>query len=206
MILQRTLLSPSLARLDKDINISACVKCPTLVACRNSIVVHRGNPEGEVMIVGEAPGVTEDETGFPFMGESGKYLDSMLERMGLTNDQLYITNAVKCRPPGNRKPTAKEQENCFGYLKKQMKYVKPKVVLLLGRTAAETFFEIKKVGMKEIINNLIYLQSFPGIAFLIYYHPSYLLRTQHKRGWIKKIEEELGKWIHSSLSASYALK
>jgi len=193
-------------RLEEDLKINGCRKCPALVACRNDIVIHRGNPKGEVMVIGEAPGVTEDETGFPFMGKSGKYLDGMLERIGLTEDQVYITNAVKCRPPGNRNPTPKEQDNCFGYLEEQMKHVKPKVILLLGRIAAKSFFDMDGVSLREMMNGLYYIKEFPGTAFMVYYHPSYLLRNQHKRQWIRKIEGELDSWINTALAASYALK
>src|ERR1700691_1672229 len=122
---------------------SVCVKCPHLVARRHTVVFGVGNPEAKLMFVGEAPGEEEDLQGEPFVGRAGQLLTKMIVAMGLTREQVYIANIVKCRPDmppgasGNRKPTKQEMETCVPYLRAQIDVIKPGVMVALGATAVE---------------------------------------------------------------------
>ena len=126
-------LTAALFELAKD--ASGCTRC-RLAAGRANVVFGMGNPEADLMFVGEGPGEQEDRQGLPFVGRSGQLLDRlMLEEMGLTRDGCYIANTVKCRPPGNRDPLPDEIEACWPYLEKQLEFVGPKVVVTLGNFA-----------------------------------------------------------------------
>ena len=120
---------------------SVCVKCPHLVARRHTVVFGVGNPEAKLMFVGEAPGEEEDLQGEPFVGRAGQLLTKMILAMGLTREQVYIANIVKCRPDmppgasGNRKPTKQEMETCVPYLRAQIDVIQPTVMVALGATA-----------------------------------------------------------------------
>lgn len=114
----------------------SCTEC-ALAATRQNVVFGTGNPEAEVMLVGEGPGQNEDIEGEPFVGRAGKLLDTMLAAVGLSREHnLYIANIVKCRPPQNRDPLPEEQEACIGWLRGQFLLIKPKIVVCLGRVAA----------------------------------------------------------------------
>ncbi|MCE0522674.1 MAG: uracil-DNA glycosylase [Methylacidiphilales bacterium] len=159
---------------------SVCVKCPHLVARRHTVVFGVGNPEAKLMFVGEAPGEEEDLQGEPFVGRAGQLLTKMIIAMGLTREQVYIANIVKCRPDmplgtsGNRKPTKQEMETCVPYLRAQIEVIKPGVMVALGATAVE--------GLLGPIGTIGSLRGkfleYRGTPLMPTYHPSYLLRNQ----------------------------
>ena len=109
-----------------------CEKCD-LAKTRINVVFGDGNPNAEVMFIGEGPGQTEDETGKPFVGRAGQLLDKMLAGVGLSRDNIYIANIVKCRPPQNRDPLPAEQEACIEWLRNQVSLIRPKIIVFLGR-------------------------------------------------------------------------
>jgi len=121
--------------------ISSCRKCP-LHRYRKNTVPGEGPLDASVMVVGEAPGRREDEEGRPFVGAAGKLLDALLELAGLSRGAVYITNIVKCRPPGNRDPKEEEIEACIPYLLRQIALIKPKLVIAVGRHAARTLYRL----------------------------------------------------------------
>jgi DNA polymerase len=159
---------------------SVCVKCPNLVARRHTVVFGVGNPDAKLVFVGEAPGEEEDLQGEPFVGRAGQLLTKMIIAMGLTREQIYIANIVKCRPdmppgvPGNRKPTKLEMETCVPYLRAQLEVIKPTAMVALGATAVE--------GLLGPIGNIGSLRGrfleYRGTPLMPTYHPSYLLRNQ----------------------------
>ena len=110
----------------------SCERCPELAATRKTVVFGSGNADAELMFVGEAPGASEDEQGIPFVGRAGKLLDKLLEEIGLSREQVFVANTIKCRPPGNRDPLPVEIENCQEYLHRQVALIRPSVICTLG--------------------------------------------------------------------------
>jgi uracil-DNA glycosylase len=110
----------------------ACERCPDLAASRKTVVFGAGNADAELMFVGEAPGASEDEQGLPFVGRAGKLLEQLLAEIGLERQEVFICNALKCRPPGNRDPLPIEIENCREYLLRQVELIQPSVICTLG--------------------------------------------------------------------------
>ena len=146
-----------------------CDLCPS----RTNAVPGEGNPHARLMLVGEGPGATEDETGRPFVGAAGSLLDSILESIELPRPEVFIANVVKCRPPQNRKPLPEEVAACIPYLYRQIELVKPKVLLALGGTAAEAL-----LGVKQALGKFRgKVHSFGGIPLVVTYHPAALLRN-----------------------------
>ncbi len=162
---------------------SGCSKCPELCASRHNIVVDRGNPKTRIVVIGEAPGENEDLQGKAFVGRAGQLLDKIMASIGLdTNKDMLIVNVVKCRPPDNRAPKPVEAENCKPYLKWQLDFVKPEVVVLLGATAVKHLMpDTKGQGMKDRVGQFFDLPDYPGVKFLLLYHPAYLLRDPRKK-------------------------
>jgi uracil-DNA glycosylase family 4 len=159
---------------------SVCVKCPHLVARRHTVVFGVGNPDAKLMFIGEAPGEEEDLQGEPFVGKAGQLLTKMIIAMGLTREEVYIANIVKCRPdmpagaPGNRKPTKQEMDTCVPYLRAQIDVIKPAALVALGATAVEGL-----VGPVGTIGNLRgKFLEYRSTPLMPTYHPSYLLRNQ----------------------------
>jgi uracil-DNA glycosylase family 4 len=159
---------------------SVCVKCPHLAARRHTVVFGVGNPDAKLMFIGEAPGEEEDLQGEPFVGRAGQLLTKMIVAMGLTREQVYIANIVKCRPdmppgaPGNRKPTKQEMETCVPYLRAQIDVIKPTAMVALGATAVEGL--VGPVGtIGSLRGKFLEYRSTPLMPT---YHPSYLLRNQ----------------------------
>jgi DNA polymerase len=159
---------------------SVCMKCPHLAARRTNVVFGVGNPDAKLMFVGEAPGEDEDLKGEPFVGKAGQLLTKMIQAMGLTREQVYIGNIVKCRPdmppgvPGNRKPTKQEMETCVPYLRAQIEVIKPTVMVALGATAVEGLLgAVGTIG--SLRGNFL---EYRGTPLMPTYHPSYLLRNQ----------------------------
>ena len=109
-----------------------CTRCPQLAATRTTVVFGAGNADADLMFVGEAPGANEDRMGLPFVGQAGRLLDTLLGEIGLTRDEVFVANVLKCRPPGNRDPQPAEIDNCQGWLLRQVELIEPKVVCTLG--------------------------------------------------------------------------
>ena len=114
-----------------------CVRCPQLASSRTQVVFGAGNADADLMFVGEAPGKNEDEQGLPFVGQAGKLLNQLLEEIGLSRDEVFICNTLKCRPPGNRDPQPVEIDNCQSYLYDQVALIQPKVICTLGNFATK---------------------------------------------------------------------
>jgi DNA polymerase len=151
---------------------STCTRC-RLAENRTQVVFGVGDPTADLLFVGEGPGAEEDRRGEPFVGRSGKLLDQLvLEEMGLTRDQFYIANVVKCRPPDNRDPRPEEIEACFPYLERQIELIAPRVVVTLGRFAAQTLLQTRE-GITKLRG-----RSYPfRTAVLIpTFHPAAILR------------------------------
>ncbi len=155
-----------------------CTKCP-LHLTRNNVVISDGSINADIMLIGEAPGADEDKTGIPFVGRAGKLLNEFLAKAGIKRENdLYIANTVKCRPPGNRKPTKEEKIACGDNLKKQINMVKPKVIILCGATAMESFSFDKKLTISKARGQVFDYDEDKNIKLVPIFHPSYLLR-QH---------------------------
>lgn len=154
-----------LEELGKQIRV--CVKCP-LHKSRTIAVPGDGEFTAEVMIIGEAPGREEDKSGHPFVGQAGRFLDSVLEGSGISRSDLFITNIVKCRPPNNRKPKVGEINTCTGnYLFEQIELVNPKLIMLLGGVAAKKLLNVKTIN--EARGRVI---EHEGRKFIVGYHPA----------------------------------
>jgi uracil-DNA glycosylase len=157
-----------------------CRKCPNLAAARKNVVFGVGSIEAELMFVGEAPGADEDEQGEPFVGRAGQLLTKIIQTMGLSREEVYIANILKCRPDtpgqsfGNRPPTPEEMERCIPYLRAQIDLIKPKVMVALGATAVDGLFgRVPGIGITKLRGRW---KEFRGIPVMPTYHPSYLLR------------------------------
>src|SRR5690349_2949722 len=124
-------------------DLGDCTRCRLHKQGRKQIVFGVGNPHADLMFIGEAPGADEDEQGIPFVGRAGQLLTNMIKAMGLTRDDVYIANVIKCRPPGNRTPERDECETCSPFLLRQIAAIKPKVIVALGAVAAKTLLAIK---------------------------------------------------------------
>jgi DNA polymerase len=147
--------------------IRTCVKCP-LHESRTQAVPGDGKPTAQVMIIGEAPGRDEDGSGHPFVGAAGRFLNSVLEGTGLDRADLFITNTVKCRPPGNRTPRRDEVETCTSnYLFQQIELVNPRLIMLLGAVAAK-----KVLGVKSISEARGRVIEHDGRRYVVGYHPA----------------------------------
>ena len=154
-----------------------CAKCE-LYKTRTNVVFGVGNRAAEVLLVGEGPGESEDIKGEPFVGRAGKLLDDMLKIIGLSReDNVYIANIVKCRPPGNRDPLSNEREACISWLRAQYSLIKPKIVVCLGRIAAT---ELISRELKITRDHGKWYDK-GGVRFMALYHPSALLRDPTKR-------------------------
>ena len=162
--------------------IKQCRKCSELCAARTTIVSGVGPDNAKIMIIGEAPGETEDLTGEPFVGRAGKLLDKILESAGLNRKNVYITNTVKCRPPKNRTPTPQEIDNCGVYLWLEIQQVKPRLIITLGKTPLVKLLKLKKtIKLGDYIGREIF-KEWPNIntTILPAYHPSHLLQHGKK--------------------------
>ena len=153
-----------------------CREC-ALSQTRRHVVFGVGNPQAEILLVGEGPGANEDQQGIPFVGKAGMLLDDMLAIIGLDRTKVYIANIVKCRPPNNRDPMNVEQDACIGYLRRQMALLRPKILVCLGRIAAKAIIKDDFKITKE------HGQWFErdGVQMTAVYHPAALLRDPRKR-------------------------
>lgn len=167
-----------------------CERC-NLARTRKNVVFGQGNVNADVMLIGEGPGATEDQTGVPFVGKAGQLLDKMLGAIQLDRNQIYIANIVKCRPPNNRDPLPDEKNACINYLRHQVRLIKPKIIVCLGRVAATTIIDPKfKITRQH--GNFIERKGYYMIAT---YHPAALLRDESKKkeAWndLKKIHNKI---------------
>ncbi|MFC1549382.1 uracil-DNA glycosylase [Nitrospirota bacterium] len=149
-----------------------CTRCK-LHRGRTNIVFGVGNPSARLMFIGEGPGKDEDAKGEPFVGEAGQLLDRLINRMGLSREEVYIANIVKCRPPGNRDPEDDEVESCTVFLRQQIEAIRPEVIMTLGRIAAHRLLETK-VPITKLRGKF---QRYGDIPVMPTFHPAYLLRN-----------------------------
>lgn len=166
--------------------VSTCQRCTELVVSRSRTVFGVGPLDAELCFIGEGPGATEDQRGEPFVGEAGQLLDRIIAACGMKREELYICNIVKCRPPGNRVPTAQEAGHCREYLERQLELVRPKFLCALGACAAQNL-----LGTSEGIGKLRgRFHDYKGIPVMCTYHPAYLLpgRNPHKK---KEVWEDM---------------
>jgi DNA polymerase len=153
--------------------VSGCTKCG-LHATRTQTVFGVGDENADWMLIGEAPGAEEDRLGDPFVGQAGRLLDNMLAAIGLSRRKnVYIANVLKCRPPGNRNPTPEEVAQCSPHLLAQIDLIKPKLILAMGRFAAQTLLKTD-ASISSLRGRL---HSYAGVPLIVTYHPAYLLRT-----------------------------
>jgi DNA polymerase len=152
--------------------IQECLKCP-FGATRTNFVFGVGNPNADILVIGEGPGADEDIKGEPFVGRAGQLLTKILEAIKLTRDEVYIANVVKCRPPGNKTPTESEFADCLPYLMKQIEIIKPKFILTLGAVPLLALFG-KEYQISKHRGHVI---DYKGIKVIPTYHPAYLLRN-----------------------------
>lgn len=153
-----------------------CRKC-ALADTRTNVVFGDGNPNAEILFIGEGPGANEDEQGLPFVGRAGKLLDDMLELINLDRSKAYITNIVKCRPPENRDPLNVEADACIPYLRRQTAMIRPKIIVCLGRIAAA---QIIKEDFKITREHGQWFER-AGVQMMALYHPAALLRDPGRR-------------------------
>ena len=179
----------TLERIRED--LGECTRCK-LHQHRNKIVFGAGNSRAELVFVGEGPGHDEDVQGLPFVGRAGKLLTQMIEAMGLTREQVYICNVVKCRPPENRKPEDDEVATCSPYLFRQLDVIAPKAIVCLGLTAAQALLKTKD-SISRFRGEWF---DYRGTKLLATYHPAYLLRNPNAKGevWkdLQKVMAHLG--------------
>jgi uracil-DNA glycosylase family 4 len=191
--------------------VLACEKCPHLVRSRTQVVFGVGNPEAELMFVGEAPGADEDEQGEPFVGKAGQLLTKMIEAMGFARSDIFIANVLKCRPDmpggesGNRKPKPAEMATCLPWLREQIDLIQPRVIVALGATAVEGLLGDTS-PMRDLRGRWL---EFQGIPVMVTYHPAYLLRnqtiTEKRKVWedMLLVLEKLGKKISAKQQAFF---
>jgi DNA polymerase len=153
--------------------IGDCQRCK-LAPGRKTIVYGQGNPKAELMFVGEGPGADEDAQGEPFVGQAGKLLDNMLAAINLKRgENVYIANALKCRPPGNRNPEPEELAKCAPHLLRQIGLIRPRLIVALGRIAAQTLLNTDAT----IASLRGRVHRYAGVPLVVTYHPAYLLRN-----------------------------
>jgi DNA polymerase len=162
--------------------VSQCTRCE-LHRGRTQTVFGCGATISDWMLIGEAPGAEEDRKGEPFVGRAGRLLTSMLQAVGLHRDEVFIANILKCRPPQNRDPAAGEVEACEEYLKRQIMFIRPKIILALGRIAAQNLLKMD-IPISRM-RGKIYEYGEQNIPLIVSYHPAYLLRSprEKRKSW-----------------------
>jgi DNA polymerase len=165
-----------LARLENDVITPGCARCK-LHRGRSKLVYGVGNPQADLVFVGEGPGGEEDRQGIPFVGNAGQLLTKMIGAMGFERDDVYICNVVKCRPPNNRDPEPDEVEACEPFLKAQLSVLQPKVIVALGRYASQCLLR-KNTPIGRLRGNW---HVYEGVDLMPTFHPAYLLRSPEKK-------------------------
>jgi uracil-DNA glycosylase family 4 len=172
--------------------IGECQRC-RLAGGRKNIVFGVGNPQAHLVFVGEAPGADEDEQGEPFVGKAGQLLTKMIEAMGYAREDVYICNVIKCRPPGNRNPEPDEVAACEPFLKKQLAALRPRMIVTLGKFAAQCLLR-DDTPISRLRGNF---RTYEGISLMPTFHPAYLLRdpSKKKEAWtdLKAVNAALKK-------------
>jgi len=163
--------------------INDCRRCK-LAPSRRNIVFGSGNPRAELMFVGEAPGADEDEQGLPFVGKAGQLLTRIIEAMGMSRNEVYICNILKCRPPGNRNPEQDEIAACEAFLFRQIASIRPKVICALGAFGAQTLLRSTE-AIGKLRGQLI---DYRGAKMMATFHPAYLLRNPYEK---RKVWEDM---------------
>lgn len=166
--------------------INTCKKC-ALGETRNKFVFGSGNPNADVLLIGEAPGEQEDKEGLPFVGRAGKLLTDILKAINFSRDEVYIANVLKCRPPNNRNPLPAEEEKCLPHLYKQIELINPKVILCLGKVAANALLK-NKLALTQMRGEVYLLNN---VKTMVTYHPAALLRNPN---WKKGCWEDVQKF------------
>lgn len=159
--------------------VSACTGCE-LCRTRTKTVFGVGDRHARLMVIGEAPGADEDRQGEPFVGRAGQLLTAMLLALGFRREQVYIANILKCRPPGNRDPHIDEVVRCSAYLRRQIALVQPRVIVAVGRIAAQNLLQSEQPVGK--LRGVEHRYGEAGIPLVVSYHPAYLLRTPEQKG------------------------
>lgn len=163
-------------------SVLACQRCD-LHKTRTKTVFGSGNPNAELLIIGEAPGAEEDKQGLPFVGRAGQLLTEMLIAIGLTREQVFIANTLKCRPPNNRNPLPNERQQCEPYLQRQVELIRPKILLALGRVAAHNILKTEESLGRLRGREHAFLNT--NVIVYVTYHPAYLLRqpSEKRKAW-----------------------
>jgi DNA polymerase len=174
--------------------VAACQKCQELANSRTQTVFGVGNPDAELMFIGEAPGAAEDRQGEPFVGESGRLLDKIIVASQMTREEIYICNILRCRPPGNRNPSPIEADNCREYLDAQIELVKPKYIVCWGSVAAQNLLA-SKTSIGRMRGKFF---DYKGIKVACTYHPSYLLRNPSAK---KMVWEDI-KFVRAAMGVA----
>lgn len=172
--------------------IENCTRCP-LSQSRNLAVTGRGSHDAKIMFIAEAPGAAEDRAGIPFVGPAGKLFDQLLEECGLTWDEIYMTNILKCHPPGNRDPLEIEKEQCLPYLRYETVLLKPKMLVCLGRVAAQRIID---PGFRITRQHGTWIKRM-DYEMTAVYHPSALLRDPSKLEDTKKDFSEIARKLRT---------
>jgi uracil-DNA glycosylase family 4 len=156
----------------------SCTRCPQLAAARTTVVFGSGNADADLMFVGEAPGANEDKRGLPFVGQAGRLLEQLLGEIGLERSEVFIANALNCRPPGNRDPLPVEIENCAPYLQSQLELIEPKVVCTLGNFATKLLRDdpagITRLHGREEVREVLGVRT---VRLYPLFHPAAALYT-----------------------------
>lgn len=175
-------------------HLRGCTRCP-LSEGRTTVVVGDGDPDADLMFVGEAPGANEDRTGLPFVGQAGKLLDGLLEGIGLARHQVFIANVLKCRPPGNRDPRPEEIEACRGFLEEQVALIRPTVVCTLGNFATKLLSGSPE-GISKVHGHPRPAE-FGGVPVTLYpvYHPAAALYTRAMLGSLEEDFQRLAQLL-----------
>lgn len=179
-----------LALISKE--TSACTKCD-LQHSRKNAVPGAGPQNAEIMLVGEGPGFHENEQGLPFVGPAGKFLDELLEKVGLPRDEVFITNVVKCRPPNNRDPLAEELAACDGFLERQIAAINPKVIVTLGRFSMQKYLPNAKISQAH--GQAVRIK---GRLVVPFYHPAAALHQPSLRSAVEADFARLPEWIEKA--------
>lgn len=171
-------MAPGMEQLDhlRRVEIGNCTRCK-LHSRRKTIVFGEGDPNAELMLVGEAPGADEDDQGRPFVGRAGQLLMQMIKAINFERNQVFIANVLKCRPPGNRPPEPDEVKTCTPFLLKQISIIRPKIILALGTFAAQTLIDSK--SSISFLRGRVYEMPFGRVVAT--FHPSFLLRSPNKK-------------------------
>jgi DNA polymerase len=178
------MMATALQELAKSLH--NCQRCKLAKLGRTQVVFGVGNPHASIMFVGEAPGFNEDQKGEPFVGAAGKLLNDLLASAGLSRDQIYIANVIKCRPPNNRDPEPDEVETCKPFLMQQIQMIRPKLVCTLGNWATQTLLE-RKVGITKVKAQAFYMKDFVIFPLL---HPAAAL---HQGNLLDTLKEDFKK-------------